>query len=374
MNPLPDKSAKPFADDEEDGVWDELPAAVSLSAEDEGAKEGEDEEDVMSERGWQGAVTRLEIERASPLPPDVRLTVDDLKLGDFPVGSGRRRLMRRRSRTEGSLRWIWYAGLGVMVMIIAAMGLFTMLNESNPRVNPLGVSPLVIEQDEAYPMGEHIADILARKDEAMALYGRFLRAESAGELLGMVRTVPGVEVMVRNPHRPAGLPPGWRVPSDAKWDVHTDQNPVFGVLSGYFPDDQKFQAFMTLEGGKLRLDWQATVRHCSMPFSQLVEGAGDASEMRVWVESATFYCASFPENEYRSYKIYSSLEDKAVWAFAKRETEPAQELARIFHKSMFGGDETKATMLLLSLTRGSAQSAPNQWLIKDVLHKAWVLP
>lgn len=339
MTPLPDKSKKLVAEVKEERFRGECSISFSDRAEDEWSK-------------------------AKDAHRKMRVRMD----------SGRRELMPKASGSVESMRWIVYSGMGIAAVIIAAMAVFTKLNESNPKINPLGITPLVIDLEEAYPLGEQIADILSRKDEAIALYQRFLHAETIGEQLNLVRNVSGIESLVKAPYRVEGVPPGWQVPPDVKWDVHTDQDPVFGVLSGYFPDDKKFHAFMTLEGGKLHLDWKATVQYSSMVFSRLVEGEGDASEMRVWVEPATFYSAAFPESEYRCYKIYSLLEDDIIWAFARRGTVEEQALVPIFHKSMFGGDESKPVMLVLALIRGPASAAPNQWLIKDLLHKAWVLP
>jgi hypothetical protein len=390
MTPIPRKQPAASEVEEEEHVWDELPPPPSFDAEDEWGKEGgsesrqtpgnhepggeldwDDEGDAvrLSMRRTEPSVLQMEMDPVSPVPPDARLLIDDLWVeeedGDaYEPGKGH----------FTPARWVFYSGLVVMAVILAALGFLTMLNESNPDVNPLGVPPLVIEQEEAYPMGEHIADLLARKDEAINLFGRFLQAESAAEIMGMARPMAGNARLVGHPHRPEGLPAGWQVPADARWDVHTDQAPVFGVLSGYYPDDRKFHAFFVLENGRLLLDWEATVGHGSVPFSKLVGGEGEAHQVRVWVEPATFYSAAFPESDYRSYKIHTSLDDPVVWVFARRGTVPEQELARMFHKSMFGGERIKASMVLLSLARGAAEAAPNQWLIADLLHKGWVLP
>lgn len=388
MNQFPKKPSAPSDSEEEEHVWDELPAPPSFDVEEDWSKGGKKParrihvvsgdhagDDVSPRvRRIEGAVTRLDIQPSSPLPPDARLSADDLRPENAPGGPLRRRFYVRETKRQGSVRWVFYAGLGVMAMIVAAFGLVMVLNESNPKVNPLGVPPLVIEQEEEYPRGEHIADLLARKEEAIDLFGRFLRAETDVELLGLVRPVPGIDTLVRNPRRPEGLPPDWKVTMDSQWDVHTEQDPVFGVLSGYYPDEGKFHAFFTLENGRLLVDWKATVGHGSVPFSRLTKGEGDASEVRVWVEPATFYSAAFPESEYRSYKIHTSVDDPAVWVFARRGTVPDVRLAQLFHKSMFGGDRIKPSMVLLSLARGSSDAAPNQWLITDLLHTAWVLP
>jgi hypothetical protein len=390
MKFFPKKNPAASEAEEEEHMWDELPPPPSFDAEDDwfkksnkrrrqtggvrvrGGRPGTDEDEGavrLSVRQSEPSVVQMEIEPVSPVPPDARLMLEDLRVEGSPDHPG-----EAEKSGSASARWVFYAGLSVMVVILVALGFLTMLNETNPRVNPLGVPTLVIEQEEAYPMGEHIADLLARKDEAIDLFGRFLHAESVGEILGMVRPVSGIAMLVGNPQGPEGVPPGWKVPADAKWDVHTDHDPVFGVLSGYDPDDRKFQAFLTLENGRLLLDWKATVGHGSVPFSKLVKGEGDGSEVRVWVEPATFYSAEFPESDYRSYKIHTALDDPAVWAFARRGTVPEQELARIFRKSMFGGERTKTSMVILSLARESADAAPNQWLITDLLHTAWVLP
>lgn len=388
MKRIPKKRSLSSGSKDDEHVWDELEAPPSLDAAEDGEMAGRADEvrvvgktgeklvrdgdgKARARRSWisESSVMQIEIQHESPLPPDVRLSIKDLKV----EGAGEQPDARPKSWSS-SARWVLAAGLVVMAALILSMSLLARLNKSNPKVNPLGVAPMVIEQEEEYPKGEHIADLLARKDEARSLFGRFLAAKSAEDVLGMVRPVPGLETLVARSRRPEGWAEGWKVPEDVKWDVHTDQDPVFGVLSGYDPDDRKFQAFFTLEKGRLLLDWKATVGYCSVPFSSLAGGEGDASEVRVWVEPASFYSVSFPESEYRAFKIYTTLDDPAVWAFARRGGVPEQELARMFHKSMFGDDRTKASMVVLSLARGAADTAPNQWEIAELLHRAWILP
>jgi hypothetical protein len=390
MNLFPKKKpSRLFDSEDEEHVWEDLPPPPSFDAEDDWSQEsrrtslleredeaedGEGEVVRLKVKPLDGAVKRLEMQPISQAPPDARLSADDLRVEDFPNHDSQMSPYDIKAGDHGSPRWVFYAGLIVMAALIGALALFTMLNTRNPKVNPIGVPPMVIDQEVEYPMGEHIADLLARKDEAIDLFGRFLQAKSSEELLGMVRPVPHIEVLVRDHHRFSDPPSDWRIPADAKWDVHTEQQPVFGVLSGCFPDDTKFQAFMTLDDGRLLVDWKATVGYGTMPFSRLGKGEGNASEIRVWVEPATFYSAAFPEADYLSYRIHTSLYDPPVWAFARKGTVPERELARIFHKSMFGGEITKASMMVLALDRGPANAAPNQWMITDLLHNAWVLP
>jgi hypothetical protein len=390
---IPKSKSQAPANEEDAHVWDELPPPPSFDAEDEWSKEGDkvnrqkgaprksvssviladrDSDEKAARVGFrkaEPAVRQVEFEPIAVVPPDARLLIDDLRM-EYPDDHA---VAADKSRASAS-RWVFYTAAIVIPVIFGALALLILLDKSNPKVNPLGVPPLFIEQEEKYPRGEHIADLLARKHEAIELFGRFIRSESSEDLTGIVRLVPDKEVLVGRSLGPEGLPADWRIPADAKWDVHTDQDPVFGVLSGYYPDDRKFQAFFILENGRLWMDWKATMCYGSVSFPELVKGAGTASEVRVWVEPATFYPSAFPESDYRSFKIYTSLDDPAVWAFARRASDAEQKLASIFHKSMFGGDKINSSMVLLSLARGSAEAAPNQWLINDLLHTAWVLP
>ena len=356
MNFLPKKKIPLSEPEDEEDLWKDLPDPDRKDEEDEWGHDEMDEE---------------ETER--PKPPDARLLMDDVRVeygevGENPEGA------EHPGEASATVGWVVYAALTVIAVLAGTLIYMTVLSETNPEVNPLGIPPMVIEQEEEYPKGKLIADLLGRKDEARELFGRFVHAKSPADAKAMLRHVPGVDEWIQDVPKPFAVPEGWEVPQDSRWEVHTDVDPVFGVLSGYDVQGNPFQAFVVLEQGRLLLDWEATMGQGTAPFSKLVDGQGDASKVRVWIEPATFYPAVYPEKDYRSFHIYTKLEDVPVWAFARRGTVPERELAEMFHKSMFGGTVTKSAMVLISLERGPAGSPPNQWSIADVLHKSWVVP
>lgn len=386
MNPLPKRQVPPPQVEDEEDLWNDLPDPVSADAEEEWEKEGDVPAGAAGSKEPGGRPSMIQFgvrewdreempdeEETRPGVPDARLLMDDLRV-EGEGGEEMAEAAENFGRMPASVGWVVFAALTVIAVLVGTLIYMTVLSEKNPTVNPLGIKPLVIEPEVDYPEGEIIADLLSRQDEARDLFGRFVHAGSPADVRALVREVPGVYAWIEQKPKAFDVPPGWKVPADARWEVHTDVDPVFGVLTGYDAAERKFQAFVVLENGKMLLDWEATVGHGTAPFSQLVDGTGDGAKVRLWVEPSPFYPAVYPEAEYRSFRVYTRLDDAPVWAFARRGTVPERELSALFHKSMFGGDETKAAMVLLSLDRGGEGAAPNQWLITDLLHKAWVTP
>jgi hypothetical protein len=355
-------------------VWEDLPSVrvdvqeVERDGEEQGQGGGAVAEAVVKVKNI--SVRRLGKRRVSSGLPDARLSMEELRvegaaMSGEQVGMG---------GEHGGFRWLFWTGITVTVAVFLSVVLFVFINERTPEVNPFGMDKLLQERVEEYPKGEHIADILGRKDEAMDLFARFLRAESGEEIAGMIRPVEGVDFSAGGKKLAVGIEVGWTIPEDAKWEVYTNHDPVFGVLSGFLPDDRKFQAFMILEGGRLVLDWKATTGHGSASACELLAGEGDVTEIRCWLEPGLLYSIDFPESEYAAYKVQLLWEDKPVWAYARKGSEVWEKLARMFHKSMFDGEALKPAMVTLCMEKGPAGAAGNQWVIRDLLHKSWVMP
>lgn len=322
-------------------------------------------------------VVRLQPERMTGLMPEQTVTYADLvhdekkkvrAPGEFlDWGSGRR---------LSSMRWLYVSASVVALLLVGAMYWMLALARQAPKVNPIGMPKLTIEPRVEEPREEHIANLLGSADAARELFGVYLRCATAAELEPLLRRDPGVMLLVERHHRLANLPRGWKVPDDSKWEVHTDHDPVYGVLSGYFPDDAPFAVFMTLEEGKLAIDWKSTSAYSTASFAKLAAGQGSGEEIRTWIEPAVYYSAGYPESEYKAYRLYGTLDDPPVWGYAKLDGEVGRQLADTFKKRLIveSGSKPKPRRYLVQLQRTSAGALPNQWEISRLLHDGWLVP
>lgn len=274
-----------------------------------------------------------------------------------------------------SIAWI----LGCFVIVLATIALSlhyrNVLGEKDPDVNFLGMPALSIEPRDANAREEKIADLLGREDEARELFDRFLRSNSLREVMKMVRIQPGVDYLAARYSWHAPLPPGWQVPENTKWKVHSNCEPPYAVLEGFFPDESPFRGFFTLENGRLYLDWKATVAYRTASFEELSKGQGDGTEIRAWLEPAVFYTPAYPESEFDAFRIYSALDDPVVWGYVKKSSAISEQLKTRFSKSMILEDQNRGPkMYLLSMKKRNDGEASNQWLITDLLHTEWIQP
>jgi hypothetical protein len=360
---LPPRQPKPLRVVEEDGEPLRIASNIERLRE------------IAAEDAQQGGVVRLEPERVKGFTREQAVAgAEFAKEGpEGPQADAAGSEWGERSATHAA--WWLCAAVGVVaVVLILAVCALQWLSEFTPDVNPIGMSTLHIEPRTVDAREERIADLLGRKEEARVLFSRFLGATSSEELRGLCRAASEGETGMPVPLPRAAGSSVPAVPAHAKWQVHTDMDPVYGVLSGYFADDTPFQAFFVLEHGRLRLDWKATTGYSTAPFSQLVAGTGDGSEIRVWVEPSFYYSTVFPESAYHCYRFYRMIDDPACWGYVSRGSDAEKTLRRIFPKGGIVATTTKPKMVILKLNRPSDGAQPNQWSITDVLHSEWIVP
>lgn len=272
-----------------------------------------------------------------------------------------------------SWKWIVLSVIFVFGTIVCGIYFANDLVDSEEKFSDIGLLHLEIESRDLNSREDRIAELLDRQDEAQALYGRFVHAGSLKELLEMSRIETTVHYLVNRYERSPALPDDWEVPADCQWHVHSDATPIFGTLSGYFPDESTFKAFMKVEHGKLYVDWKASVRYSTASMEQLNAGNGDGSEIRVWVKPAVYYSPDFPESGYQSYFLYSEWEDPPVWGYAARGSELGRKIGSFFKESRITDEPLKPKMLLLSLAKED-KGLKNQWTITNLLHSEWISP
>jgi hypothetical protein len=145
-------------------------------------------------------------------------------------------------------------------------------------------------------------------------------------------------------------------------------------LEGDLPDHRKFAAYFTWQGGRLLMDWKATVAFGTATFEQLAEGKGDASEIRGEIAASDYYSAFWPEAEYRSYRLTSPDQESSIWCYVRRGDAAEGVVAPLFNRGVIIGESQSSRKITLRLVRGSPESLPNQWLIGEMLHVDWATP
>lgn len=122
------------------------------------------------------------------------------------------------------------------------------------------------------------------------------------------------------------------------------------------------------------MDWKATTGYGTAPFEKLTLGEGDASEIRGWLLTASFYTAVFPEADFVSFQLLSPDRREPLWCYARRGTLESQSLTTLFPHGEIIEERNTSQKVTLMLERGDGQGLPNQWLVGKLLHKQWISP
>ncbi|MEI8038286.1 MAG: hypothetical protein WCJ14_07830 [Verrucomicrobiota bacterium] len=322
-------------------------------------------------RAIDGRVLRLAPEAPPPTRVPRLINYQALPTGPDP---------RRAAGGEGkwglartpSVRWVVGTCLGVSSVVILALLLLPLINESNAaRPGPTG---LVL--DKAEPTGNlaPINDLLPRQPEAEQLFKTFASAAIAADVAPLVREAAIVVPLIRARQRPALVSKAWQPHEATVWNVLENDGHPYALLEGTLPDFSKFSAYCVMEGNQLRLDWKATTGYGTATFEELARNQGDAGEIRAKILSARFYTAIYPEAEYQSYQLVSPDESQAIWGYTRRGEVADGVLGQLFWSGEILDAPVEQRKVTVRLERGAAGSLPNQWRIAEMLHNDWLNP
>ncbi|RYD20472.1 MAG: hypothetical protein EOP88_14945 [Verrucomicrobiaceae bacterium] len=267
--------------------------------------------------------------------------------------------------------WVVGGGLAVVVIVIGSMLLLPAINAPNkPREQ--ASQPLLKEEKDARL--EIINRLLEKQPEAIQLFRSYSQAAHVDEIVPLVRDGAAMRELLKKDWKPLNLSKQWAPSIESKWSVFDRDGRPGGLLEGSLPDGSPFSAYVTEEKGRLLLDWKATNAYCSATYSDLEKGTGDSSEIRGELSTATYYGASLPEEEYRSFRMVSPDQVSLIWCYARRGTPAEAEVAKEFQSGEILKENPAPRKITLRLKLGPEGTLPNQWVIAEMLHIDWVTP
>lgn len=270
--------------------------------------------------------------------------------------------------------WLGLASAGIVATVIGGMLLLPKINAS---VSP-GIDSerhmLVVENEENIEGIEALNAIFSMQSEAVQIFAAYSRAADADAVIPLVRDGDALQETIRKHWQPRGLPAQWAPEPSSAWHVLDAGDTPFALIEGNFPDHTRFSAYFVREGARLVLDWKATEGFGSASFEELAKGIGNTAEVRGTISPAEFYSATWPENDFQSYRLVSPDQQTAIWCYARRGDAKGAEISRLFQQGEIIREAQGGRKITLRLERGTAEALPNQWLIGEMLHIEWIKP
>lgn len=298
---------------------------------------------------------------------------------DKKAGRPRRRFARGESaqwgakQVSGSLKWILYTGIGVIVLVVAAV--LSKRSSQGDSGKPLFYGDLIPEdsyQESESDEPETLRMLIKGEDEVKRIFAVYATSGSVDDFMGLVyRSEQNVDAIAKA-WKPLGVGPGWKPDQEAVWTVLEQEGTHYGVLSGSLPDFSAFIAYFRLEGGILKLDWKATTGHCSADFAELMQGKGDGGEIRALLSPGEFHTLSLPEGEFRCFRLLSPNRQDNLWAYTKIGEKLDGEIISQFIPRQISGEASSEITVVLKLKRGPDGSLPNQWIITKLVRLNWL--
>lgn len=268
--------------------------------------------------------------------------------------------------------WLIGSGVAVVVIVIASMLMLPSINAPNkPREDTVVVPASVEEKDEKL---EAINLMLEKQQEAIQLFRAYSQASHADEIIPMIRGGTALRETLRAHWKPLNVSRQWAPSIESMWGVFDLEGRPCGLLEGRLPDGSPFSAYVTTEKGRLLLDWEGTTAFGTATFSELEKGTGDPSKIRGHLSTAEYYNASFPEQDYRSYRLVAPDQVNLIWCYVRRGTMEEAKIAKHFQPGEILREAPTAKKITLRLERGPEGALPNQWSVGEMLHIDWVTP
>ena len=270
------------------------------------------------------------------------------------------------------LPWVIGTSLGVSTLIILAMLALPRVNKSNAATTRPDQTGVVLDTADEVKDSDDLNRMFSLQPEAERMFRAFARATIVDDMLVLVRDQKTVEPLIRSKPIAPPAPRSWDIAGKTTWNVSETAGLVIGILEGPLPDQAKFRAYFTFAENRLVLDWKATTGYGTATFDELERTQGDISEIRGTILPSGLYTMTFPETEFQNYQLVSPDNQTAIWCYCRRGELPDTEIGRL----IMGGEIVKTTpepqRVTLRLEKAPAGSLPNQWLIKEVLHKDWI--
>lgn len=276
-----------------------------------------------------------------------------------------------------SMRWMLLAGLGVTVLVILAVVMNQrpkggrMKDREQSLYSSLALAEEEIDTEGKIPDG--LDKLVSGRPEAEAIFAAYAGAKSPDDFTGFIHAPARNRELIESKWKPLGMEMGLQPGSESAWYVKEEGGMRFAILEGILADFTAFRAFFRQDGeGKLKMDWKATSGYCSADFAELKSGKGDGSEVRVWLSQADFYTFSFPESEYRAFRVMSPKGDATIWGYVPSGSDLEKELLELFLPGQITGELTREIQAIVSLGPSDGDALPDQWLISDIVRTDWL--
>lgn len=323
-------------------------------------------------------ITARKAPRLRPDRPDLRMAGRVERVRDERERDEREpweiKSSERSHSGSGEIRWLLYAGLGCLVLIIAGIVILPRVNRSKGSATSVDMGAARSIRERALQQDKEMEAMANSQTEAQRLFARYARSAVVDDVLPMLRDFTKVEPLVRHAGHRALVDYGWGPGPDANWSTGISGGRPFACLTGRFDDQRRFTAYFVRESGRLCIDWKATVGYGTASFALLHEGQGDTREIRGILVPDSYYNAIYPEGTVQSYRLEAPDGSQSVWCYVPLNTRLAEKVAHLF----VGGDlirrQAGSAMVTLSLKRGTEGAMPNQWLIDRLLHEEWIEP
>jgi hypothetical protein len=275
-------------------------------------------------------------------------------------------------RQNFSLRWILTISLGISTVLIVALMLLPLINQSNAVPHDKQSTGLVLDRETRSAGSASWNELLTRQPDAQQVFRAFARARVADDLLPLLRHPDIVAPLIRAQFRPVLLSHDWTPPADSTWIVVDNYTCPYAILEGSLPDFSTFSAYLVLSHQHLLLDWKATTGYGTATFDELQQQQGDPREIRAWIFPADFYTDRFPEADFQSYQLTAPDYRKTLWTYTRRGDATDVALAQLFPSGSIPANPTAPEKVTLRLQPAPQGSLPNQWRIQEMLHKDWI--
>lgn len=276
-----------------------------------------------------------------------------------------------------SWKWmIWGSGAAAVVVVVSLI-LQAKLGGGQESTRTSMIETLRVV-DDTPKADDPVKEFTDRNDEVVdgmrEALTKYATAKTPEEAVPWIRNGEALKPLLAEHWKAWDVPAGWIPEENPVLAFSSVGKRAFSMMMGSMPDFSTYRVFFVQEDGRMKVDWEATTGFNDRTNAELADRSVKDATIRATVGPVSFYTPAYPEDRYRSFRLFLADGVSAVWGYVEKGSRDENLIAREVDSGVILGRGQSEQLFRLKLVRGEEGALPSQWKIAGVLHKNWLEP
>lgn len=274
------------------------------------------------------------------------------------------------------VKWMLKALAAAVVLLFVCIGLFNLFYDNADGTTAKDFKLEVIDEnfDPRSPLFVFQNDPAKINRESLAIMDKVAKAQSAKEILPLIRQQEGIDALLEKYWKPWPALPQQNT-DNFLYSYEESGGRGYFCIEGIRQDDVPFTLFYVMQEDHLVMDWVASMGIGEARLSTLAENpTQNPLMMRVTISPSPYYLEDYPEADYESYKITQPNDEAIVWGYVERGSDAHTKINEILQTGGTLLESLNEARVTIKMKRPPNSLVKNRFFITEMLHKDWVMP